>query len=129
VTLRFTETADDIDIDQLCTLRNQVEFVAQPRDVVEAQVRGARWVVAAYDDARLVGFVRAISDGVTNAYVCTMVVHADYRGRGIGTELMKRLIADRTRVRWVLHSAERAIAFYERLGFALASNMMRRERG
>jgi ribosomal protein S18 acetylase RimI-like enzyme len=126
--LRYTETAGEIDIDQLCALRLQAGFVTQPRDVIEAQVRGARWVVAAWDDERLIGFVRAISDGVSNAYVCTMVVDEDYRGRGIGTELMTRLIADRDRVRWVLHSSDRAIPFYERLGFTLATKMMRRDR-
>jgi ribosomal protein S18 acetylase RimI-like enzyme len=126
--ITYTDDADAIDVEQLEVLRRQGGFRPLDHDVVRQQLRGSRYVAAAWDGARLVGFVRAISDGITNAYVCTMVVHEDYRRRGIGTELVRRLVGERDGVRWVLHSADDAVQFYERLGFQLADKMMRRDR-
>ena len=126
--VRYTQAPEEVDIAQLEALRRAAGFPPQPTEVIAAKVSGARWVAAAWDGDRMIGFVRAISDGVTNAYVCTMVVDEAYRGRGIGTELVRRLIGDRDRVRWVLHSSDEAIPFYQRLGFELADNMMRRDR-
>lgn len=62
-------------------------------------LRGSDHVVLALADAnreatasRVVGFVTAISDGVLCAYIPLLEVLSDYRGQGIGTELVKRLL-------------------------------------
>jgi ribosomal protein S18 acetylase RimI-like enzyme len=49
--------------------------------------------VLAREPERVVGFVTAISDGVLSAYVPLLEVLPEYQGRGIGTELMRRLLA------------------------------------
>jgi GNAT superfamily N-acetyltransferase len=56
-------------------------------------LRGSDHVVLARAPERVVGFVTAISDGVLSAYVPLLEVLPEYRGRGIGTELMRRLLA------------------------------------
>jgi GNAT superfamily N-acetyltransferase len=35
----------------------------------------------------------SVSNGVTDAYIQDLMVHPDYQGQGIGTELMNRMIA------------------------------------
>ena len=50
-------------------------------------------VVLAREHERVVGFVTAISDGVLSAYVPLLEVLPAYQGRGIGSELMRRLLA------------------------------------
>lgn len=118
----------EVDLDQLANLRAKAGWAALEHDVLRAQLVGSRWVVSAWNGLRLVGFVRAISDGVTNAYVCGLVVDQDYRRQGIGTELMQRLVTGRAGIRWNLHAAEDAARLYARLGFVPAENMMRRDR-
>ena len=49
--------------------------------------------IAVYDDARLIGYVDCVSNGVTDAYIQDLIVHPHYQGRGVGTELMNRMIA------------------------------------
>jgi ribosomal protein S18 acetylase RimI-like enzyme len=96
-----------------------------------ALVEGSRFVASAHDDAReehMVGFARAISDGVTNAYVSTVAVLPDYRGKGIGAELVRRLLAGRDGIRFVLHAAPGVQDFYRKLGFEDAPDMLRRDR-
>jgi GNAT superfamily N-acetyltransferase len=117
-----------VDLDQLARLRAEVGWAALDREVLTAQLVGSRWVVSAWDASRLVGVVRAISDGVTNAYVCGLVVDEHYRRRGIGTELIQRLVTGREEIRWILHAAEAPARLYRRLGFLPAENMMRRDR-
>ena len=56
-------------------------------------LRGSDHVVLARAPERVVGFVTAISDGVLSAYVPLLEVLPEYQGRGIGTELMRRLLA------------------------------------
>jgi ribosomal protein S18 acetylase RimI-like enzyme len=58
-----------------------------------ALLRGSDHVVLAREGERVVGFVTAISDGVLSAYVPLLEVLPDRQGRGIGSELMRRLLA------------------------------------
>jgi ribosomal protein S18 acetylase RimI-like enzyme len=50
-------------------------------------------VLARSAEGRLVGFITAISDGVLSAYIPLMEVLPEFRGRGIGSELMRRMLA------------------------------------
>ena len=43
---------------------------------------------------RQVGFARAITDSATSYYLCDVVIHPDYRGRGLGKRLVGVLAAD-----------------------------------
>src|SRR5262245_43806245 len=102
----------DLDLNALAALRAVSSFSTLPIETLAAQVAGPRWVVTAYDDARLVGFVRAISDGVGNAYIKNVMVDPAYRRRGIGREMMRRLMTHQDGIRWVLHAREQAKAFF-----------------
>jgi ribosomal protein S18 acetylase RimI-like enzyme len=66
----------------------------------------------------VVGFLRALSDGMTNGYLSMLVVHADWRGRGNGQALLRAAMGDNTRMTWVLRARPDAAGFYGRLGFA-----------
>ncbi|MFZ5475229.1 MAG: GNAT family N-acetyltransferase [Myxococcota bacterium] len=121
--------APPVPADQLATLFAAVAF-SRERDAatLTAMVEGSRWIVSAWDGERLVGFARALSDGVQNAYVSTVCVLPDYQRRGIGRELMRRLLDGRDHVKWVLHTRPNARRLYESLGFADATEMLVRER-
>lgn len=126
--MHYSDAPEDVDLEQLERLRRQASFPPLSLETLAAQLRGSRWVVSAWDEARLVGFARAISDGVTNAYVATVVVDEACRGRGIGRAVIERLIAGHDAVRFVLHARREAMTFYARLGFAGAPDMMWRDR-
>ncbi len=59
-------------------------------DIAGMLVRGV--AVAAWDDDRLVGFARAVSDGRFRAYIEDVVVHEHYRRQGVATDLLERLL-------------------------------------
>jgi GNAT superfamily N-acetyltransferase len=88
------------------------------RDEQERLVREAQRVVGLYHDARQIGFARAVSDGASVTYLADVYVLPDYRGRGLGVELVREMVengpyADK---RWILHTAD-AHKLYEKFGF------------
>jgi len=118
----------DVDLDALATLRAACKFALKDRDFLAQQVTGARWIVHAYDATRLVGFARAISDGVSSAYVSSVMVDPSYQRRGIGRAMFERLLAGREDIKFVLHTRKDAAAFYAAVGFKPATDMLVRDR-
>ena len=76
--------------------------------------------IAVYDGDQLVGFVDSVSNGVTDAYIQDLIVRPDYQGKGIGTDLMKKMIASLKEKHIYIISVifeERLKSFYDRFGF------------
>jgi ribosomal protein S18 acetylase RimI-like enzyme len=97
------------------------------RSDVERQIAGAWRVVGCYDErsGSMVGFCRAISDGVSLAYLADVYVMPDYQRRGLGKRLVHVMIEDGPGVgfRWLLHTAD-AHGLYRRFGFAAPDEML-----
>jgi ribosomal protein S18 acetylase RimI-like enzyme len=90
----------------------------KPRDVVARLVRNAQRIVGVYDGERQVGFARAFSDGVSLAYLADVYVLPEYRGRGLGVELVREMVENGPfrELRWMLHTRD-AQGLYRRFGF------------
>ena len=89
---------------------------------VERQLDSAWRLVGVYEagsGGRMVGFARAISDGVAFAYLADVYVETTARGRGLGKELVRFMIecGRGASFRWSLHTAD-AHGLYEQFGFA-----------
>jgi ribosomal protein S18 acetylase RimI-like enzyme len=48
--------------------------------------------VGAWDGDRLVGFVRALSDGLYRAYIEDVIVDPDYRGKQVGERMVAEML-------------------------------------
>ena len=46
-----------------------------------------------FENRRVVGFINAISDGILSAYIPLLEVLPEYRGNGIGLNLVKKMMA------------------------------------
>jgi ribosomal protein S18 acetylase RimI-like enzyme len=94
-------------------------------------LRGSYRVVLAREagSPQVVGFVNALSDGVLYAFVPLLEVLPTHRGRGIGSELMRRLFAGLESFYAVdLMCDPELQPFYERLGMQRAVGMIIRRR-
>ena len=110
-----------VDLDAVYDFLSKHAYWAKgrPRDTVERLVREAQRVVGAYSDARQIGFARAFTDGVAIAYLADVYVLPEFRGRGLGIELVREMIDNGpyAGVKWLLHTTD-AHALYRKLGFA-----------
>lgn len=93
-------------------------------------LEGSDEVVIAVDEATgaVVGFITAITDRVLSAYIPFLEVLPEYRGRGIGGELVRRML-DRLGGLYMvdLLCDEQLIAFYEKFGMRRATGAMLRD--
>ena len=86
-------------------------------------------VVVAVDEEtnNVVGFITAISDGVLSAYIPLLEVLPAYKGRGIGKELVQRMLVKLEGLYMVDLLCDRELQpFYERFGMKPAFGMMLR---
>lgn len=96
-----------------------------------ALLLGSRHIVLARDTeaGQVVGFVNAVGDGVMSAFIPLLEVLPEYQGRGIGTELVRRmldLVGDAYMVD--LCCDEELVPFYERFGMIRWTGMGLRNR-
>jgi GNAT superfamily N-acetyltransferase len=91
----------------------------RPRDVQDRLVADAQRVVGLYDGERQIGFARAFTDGVSLAYLADVYVLDEYRGRGLGVELVRFMVEEGpyAQRRWILHTRD-AHDLYRKFGFA-----------
>lgn len=72
--------------------------------------------VIAFDDERLVGTARMLSDGVCNAYIVDVWTLTAYRRQGIARQMMQRL-ESHAQGQHISLWTERAEGFYTALGY------------
>jgi GNAT superfamily N-acetyltransferase len=97
-------------------------------DAMPASLAASVCGVTALRDGEAVGMGRVVGDGTFYFYVQDVVVRPDLHGDGIGTEILRRLVA---RVDALappkaflgLFAAGESPAFYERHGFAVHAGM------
>ena len=92
--IEYRDTADGLEARQLTT-GFFVDWLRTPTPEAHLDIlHGSANVVVAIDQEsdRVVGFVTAISDGILSAYISLLEVLPEYQGRGIGSELMRRLL-------------------------------------
>ncbi len=115
-------------IDQLLGLYRAAEWWEEGVDdpaSIERLIAGSHCFTIATIEAEIIGMGRAISDGISDAYIQDITVEPSLRRRGIASrivmELIKRLQADG--LNWIGLIAERGTEpFYAKLGFDSMDN-------
>lgn len=84
--------------------------------------------VVAWDGSRVVGFARALCDGVSNGYISMVAVAADQRGQGIGRKLVENLMSNDANITWLLRASPGSEKFWQKMGFEASGVTMERVR-
>jgi GNAT superfamily N-acetyltransferase len=128
--IEYRDGADALEPGQLAHLFESVGWHDRARDPerLARKIRGSMYAVSALDAGALVGVAQAISDGAFHAYVTSVAVFPAYQRRGIGRELVGRLLDGRPHITFVLHADPPIHPFYLRCGFRPAPDIFRRDR-
>lgn len=106
--------------EQLLPLFRQTDF-ADDRDESGCAhlLATARLHVSAWEGDRLVGFARSVTDGQYIALIVDVVVDEPFRGRGIGSAMLRRIAQELAEVEEILLGCEEnMVPFYQKLGWA-----------
>ena len=104
----------------LADLRQSVGW-NRMEDCYRNSLMASYYHIAVYDEDALIAYIDCVSNGVTDAYIQDLIVHPDFQGHGIGTELMNRMIAFLKSKRIFMISVifeDSLRSFYRRFGFA-----------
>ena len=91
--ISYRTTVDDITPDMLTG--SFVDWPNPPSQTTHLRLleSSSHRVIAVDDEAgHVVGFANAISDGILSAYIPLLEVLPEYQGRGIGREIMRRML-------------------------------------
>jgi ribosomal protein S18 acetylase RimI-like enzyme len=124
----YTDSAADITPDNLRGFFHGWPDPPSPETHLKLLADSAEVVLALDDETGdVVGFITAISDGILSAYIPLLEVLPAYQGRGIGSELTRRMLDKLEDLYMVdLICDPQLQPFYARLGMRPASGMMLR---
>ena len=118
---------DRLDLDELHRFLSAEAYWAlgRTRETVERLVREADRVVGLYRRGHQAGFARVVSDRASITYLADVYVLPEYRGRGLGTELVREAVENgpHAGLRWVLHTQD-AHGLYAKFGFGPPSHRL-----
>ena len=90
------------------------------KDDLFRAINNSWYLISVYNNDKLIGFGRIISDGVYQTFIGDLIVHPDYQQRGIGSNVLNLLIekCKESGMKWIqLSCAKGKIDFYKKLGF------------
>lgn len=90
-------------------------------------LQNSNYIITAHDEGRLIGFINAVTDKTLSAYIPLLEVLPAYRGKGIGSELVKRMTNMLSSFYMIdLCCDDNLSGFYEKLGFKKTAGMIKR---
>ena len=106
------------DLTQLKSVYRSVGWNKHDEAIIKKVFENSTHYVFALENDLVIGFARAIGDGVFNAAVYDVVVHANYQGKGVARKLMEDLLQQLNEHSCIhLISTTGNESFYKKLGF------------
>lgn len=120
--ITFKTEITDIDWQRVADILGKMsDHTAQEHELM---FRNSYAVEFAYDGDKLIGVARALSDGLCQAAIYNIALDAEYRGYGIGRELIRRLLDQLKGQTVLLYTHPKNIGMYEKLGFRRSKTAM-----
>lgn len=86
-------------------------------DIHKKSFENSYTVVFVFDNENLIGFGRAISDGVRQSAIYDVATLPEYQGKGIGRLIIENIIKNTPTCNFILYASPGKEGFYESLGF------------
>jgi ribosomal protein S18 acetylase RimI-like enzyme len=135
--LRLQFHTSDIDWNLVPEILKEVGMAYHSAECHQLAFEKSHSVVFVWDENELIGFGRAISDGILQAALYDVAVHPSYQGKGIGKTIVSELVQHCPGCNVILYASPGKEQFYEKLNFRRMKTAMalfkdaerKRERG
>lgn len=116
--LIYKENTEAVDWNLVPSLLQKVEmsFVEAAKHKISFENSWA--VVFVYDNDKMIGFGRSISDGIRQSALYDIAIDPDYQGYGIGRGIIERLIRKTPECNFILYASPGKEGFYQKIGFS-----------
>lgn len=97
-------TQKEFSVEDLFALYDSVGWTAYTKDItgLQAGLAQSSLVISAWEGKILVGLIRALTDGQTMAYIQDILVLTDYHKQGLGSQLMRQMLAKVEGIRQII---------------------------
>lgn len=108
-----------VNVERLVQLFTQAGWLDKTSDIdrLQLMVENSQIVVTAWDEEKMIGFARCVTDYVFNGQINNVIVDQEYRGRGIGKGLISNILNSSKKVTYILRGDPENIEFYKQMGF------------
>lgn len=123
--LEWIESSENVDWDELSELYRVAPLGQKDPADLKVSFANSMFKCFIYDSGKLVAAGRALADGRDCSYICDVAVLPSHQGRGLGRELVSRLVQlSKGHKKIILYAARGKEPFYKKLGFKRMTTAM-----
>jgi GNAT superfamily N-acetyltransferase len=115
---RIQENCQGIDWDDVYAIMDSVRMASHTREQIRRAFENSYRVVFVFDGDQLIGFGRAVSDGVYEAALYDLAVRPELHATGIGSLILEKLHAGLDGMNIILFAMPGVEGFYRKNGYA-----------
>jgi ribosomal protein S18 acetylase RimI-like enzyme len=115
--LKLQHNCSNIDWDYVSETLKQVGMAHFQGEVHRKAFENSQTVVFAFDNEKLIGFGRAISDGAYQAAIYDVAVLPEHQGKKVGTTIVNSILKRIPQCNVILYASPGKETFYEKLNF------------
>lgn len=118
LTITWTEDLTGLDWDDLAEVYRLAPLGERDPHKLEQTFSNSMFKCFVLDDGRVVGAGRVLADGADCAYLCDIALLPSHQGRGLGGEIIRRLVdMSKFHDKIILYAAPGKEPLYEKFGF------------
>ena len=115
--IKFQYNCLNIDWNNVSGILKRVKMTHFEGEIHKKAFENSHTVVFAFDDEKLIGFGRAISDGIYQAAIYDIAVLPEYQGKDVGRSILNNILKSSPQCSFILYASPGKEAFYEKMNF------------
>lgn len=115
--LKISDNKENVNWEIVSSIIGAAGLSNTDAEICKKAFQGSQVTVFAFEDEKMVGVARAISDGVKQAAIYDVAILPEYQGKGIGRVLIDSIIDKLPGCNFILYANLGKEVFYEKLGF------------
>jgi ribosomal protein S18 acetylase RimI-like enzyme len=125
MTFEWIYSSEHVDWEELSALYLAAPLGQKDPSDLKVAFANSMFKCFVYDSGKLIAAGRALADGRDCSYICDVAVLPSYQGRGLGRELVSKLVGlSKDHKKIILYAARGKEPFYRKLGFKRMTTAM-----